>query len=242
MKLKLMLVAVLFLSGCGMLESTDTSGTTDQIDVKVTQVIDGDTIKIIYEGEEVTVRYLLIDTPETNHPRLGKQPLGSEATEENRRLIESGDVSIEFDVGDRFDDYDRLLAYIYVDGESVQEQMLASGLARVAYVFPPNTRHLDDFEQVEQVAKDSQTGIWQYENYSTDRGFDSEAYGQEPTSTPSTPPKEATTDCDIKGNINRSGNKIYHLPSDSSYEQTNPEEWFCSEQEAKNAGFKGVGQ
>ncbi|AQU80000.1 nuclease [Planococcus faecalis] len=242
MKLKLMLVAVLFLSGCGMLESTDTSGTTDQIDVKVTQVIDGDTIKIIYEGEEVTVRYLLIDTPETNHPRLGKQPLGSEATEENRRLIESGDVSIEFDVGDRFDDYDRLLAYIYVDGESVQEQMLASGLARVAYVFPPNTRYLDDFEQVEQVAKDSQTGIWQYENYSTDRGFDSEAYGQEPTSTPSTPPKEATTDCDIKGNINRSGNKIYHLPSDSSYEQTNPEEWFCSEQEAKNAGFKGVGQ
>ncbi|KAA0958513.1 thermonuclease family protein [Planococcus kocurii] len=242
MKLKLMLVAVLFLSGCGMLESTDTSGTTDQIDVEVTQVIDGDTIKIIYEGEEVTVRYLLIDTPETNHPRLGKQPLGSEATEENKRLIESGDVSIEFDVGDRFDDYDRLLAYIYVDGESVQEQMLASGLARVAYVFPPNTRYLDDFEQVEQVAKDSQTGIWQYENYSTDRGFDSEAYGQEPTSTPSTPPKEATTDCDIKGNINRSGNKIYHLPSDSSYEQTNPEEWFCSEQEAKNAGFKGVGQ
>lgn len=242
MKLKLMLVAVLFLSGCGMLESTDTSGTTDQIDVEVTQVIDGDTIKIIYEGEEVTVRYLLIDTPETNHPRLGKQPLGSEATEENKRLIESGDVSIEFDVGDRFDDYDRLLAYIYVDGESVQEQMLASGLARVAYVFPPNTRYLDDFEQVEQVAKDSQTGIWQYENYSTDRGFDSETYGQEPTSTPSTPPKEATTDCDIKGNINRSGNKIYHLPSDSSYEQTNPEEWFCSEQEAKNAGFKGVGQ
>ncbi|MGE6370932.1 thermonuclease family protein [Planococcus kocurii] len=242
MKLKLMLVAVLFLSGCGMLESTDTSGTTDQIDVEVTQVIDGDTIKIIYEGEEVTVRYLLIDTPETNHPRLGKQPLGSEATEENKRLIESGDVSIEFDVGDRFDDYDRLLAYIYVDGESVQEQMLASGLARVAYVLPPNTRYLDDFEQVEQVAKDSQTGIWQYENYSTDRGFDSEAYGQEPTSTPSTPPKEATTDCDIKGNINRSGNKIYHLPSDSSYEQTNPEEWFCSEQEAKNAGFKGVGQ
>lgn len=243
MKLKLMLFTLLFLSGCGMLESTDTSGTTDQIDVEVTQVIDGDTIKIMYEGEEVTVRYLLIDTPETNHPRLGKQPLGSEATEENKRLIESGDVSIEFDVGDRFDDYDRLLAYIYVDGESVQEQMLAAGLARVAYVFPPNTRYLDDFEQVEQVAKDSQTGIWQYENYSTDRGFDSEAYGQEPNGNASPFTEEATNgDCDIKGNINRSGNKIYHLPSGSSYEQTNPEEWFCSEQEAKDAGFKGVGQ
>ncbi|WP_142826146.1 thermonuclease family protein [Planococcus soli] len=240
MKLILMLLALFFLSGCGMLESTDTSGTTDRIDVEVTQVIDGDTIKIIYEGEEVTVRYLLMDTPETNHPRLGEQPLGKEATEANKRLIESGDVSIEFDVGDRFDDYDRLLAYIYVDGESVQEQMLESGLARVAYVFPPNTRYLDDFEQAEQVAKEDGTGIWQYENYSTDRGFNSDAYGQEDA--PSSAEEQTNRDCDIKGNINRSGNKIYHLPSDSSYEQTNPEEWFCSEQEAEDAGFRGVGQ
>src|SRR5690606_19654761 len=76
MKLKLMLLASLFLSGCGLLESTDTSGTTDRIDVEVTQVIDGDATKIICEGAEVTVRYLLMDTPETNHPRLGEQPLG----------------------------------------------------------------------------------------------------------------------------------------------------------------------
>ncbi|TWT07332.1 thermonuclease family protein [Planococcus sp. CPCC 101016] len=244
MRLKfILLLALFFLSGCGMLESTDTAGTTDQIDVEVTQVIDGDTIKIMYEGKEVTVRYLLMDTPETNHPRLGEQPLGKEATEENKRLIESGDVSIEFDVGDRFDDYDRLLAYIYVDGESVQEQLLEAGLARVAYVFPPNTRYLDDFEKAEQIAEESGTGIWQYENYSTDRGFDSEAYGQQPAGNASpsnqTP---ANGDCDIKGNINRSGNKIYHLPSDSSYEQTNPEEWFCTEQEARDAGFRGVGQ
>lgn len=243
MKLKLILLTLFLLSGCGLLESTDTSGTTDQIDVEVTQVIDGDTIKIIYEGEEVTVRYLLVDTPETNHPRLGEQPLGKEATEANKELIESGDVSIEFDVGDRFDDYDRLLAYIYVDGKSVQEQLLASGFARVAYVFPPNTRYLDDFEQAEQIAKEEEAGIWQYENYSTDRGFDANAYGQEPSGN-STPATEGQTngDCDIKGNINRSGNKIYHLPTDSSYEQTNPEEWFCSEQEALDAGFRGVGQ
>ena len=227
-----------------MLESTDTAGTTDHIDVEVIQVIDGDTIKIMYEGKEVTVRYLLIDTPETNHPRLGEQPLGKEATEENKRLIESGDVSIEFDVGDRFDDYDRLLAYIYVDGESVQEQLLESGLARVAYVFPPNTRYLDNFEKAEQIAKESTTGIWQYENYSTDRGFDSEAYGQQPAGNANPPAGTPTAngDCDIKGNINRNGNKIYHLPSDSSYKQTNPEEWFCTEQEAEDAGFRGVGQ
>ena len=223
------------LSGCGLLDSTDTSGTEERIGVEVTSVIDGDTIKIMYEGKEVTVRYLLVDTPETNHPRLGEQPLGKEATAANKRIINSGNVTIEFDVGDRFDDYGRLLAYIYVDGESVQELLVESGMARVAYVYPPNTRYLDEFERAEQGAKDAGTGIWQYENYSTSRGFNSDAYG-------STAPPAATDDCRIKGNINRSGKKIYHMPGEGSYEQTNPEEWFCTEQEAQQAGFRSTGQ
>lgn len=238
MKYILAIVCLLLLSGCGLIDSTDTSGTTDRIDVDVTSVIDGDTIKIMYEGKEETVRYLLIDTPETNHPKLGEQPLGKEATKENKRIIESGDVSIEFDVGDRFDDYGRMLAYIYVDGESVQEQMLKSGLARVAYVYPPNTRYVDDFENVEQQAKDAGIGIWEFENYSTNRGFNSDAYGTAPVPNE----KETEKKCAIKGNINRSGNKIYHMPGSGSYEQTNPEEWFCSEQEAREAGFRSASQ
>lgn len=237
-QLTVLLAAFLLLAGCNLLDSTDTGGTTEQIEVEVTSVIDGDTIKIMYEGKEETVRYLLVDTPETNHPRLGKQPLGSEATAENKRLIESGDVSIEFDVGDRFDDYGRLLAYLYVDGESVQEQLLEAGLARVAYVYPPNTRYIDDFEEVEATAKEAGIGIWEFENYSTERGFDSAAYGKESGSSKKDSPEN---DCRIKGNINRNGNKIYHMPGEGSYEQTNPEEWFCSEQEAQEAGFRSTG-
>ncbi len=230
-----LLLLLTILSGCGLLESTETSGSKDQIDVEVTSVIDGDTIKIMYDGKEETVRYLLIDTPETNHPRLGEQPLGKEATAANKQLINSGDVTIEFDVGERFDDFGRLLAYIYVDGESVQEQLIESGMARVAYVFPPNTRYLDDFERAEQQAKDAGIGIWEYENYSTDRGFNADAFGGASTS-------DTPGDCQIKGNINRSGKKIYHMPGESSYEQTNPEQWFCTEQEAQQAGFQSTGQ
>lgn len=229
------LFAVLLLSGCGLLESSDTGGEQEQIDVEVISVIDGDTIKIEYEGKEETVRYLLIDTPETNHPRLGEQPLGPEATAENKRLIESGDVSIEFDVGGRFDDYGRLLAYIYVDGESVQEQLLESGFARVAYVFPPNTRYLDQFEESEQTAKKAGIGVWEYSNYATDRGFEEDAYGK------SNQKPAKSGDCQIKGNINRSGDKIYHLPEENSYAQTNPEQWFCTEQQARDAGFRSTG-
>lgn len=234
-KLTSLLLVLAILSGCGFIESTGTSGSNDQSEVEVTSVIDGDTIKIMYEGKEETVRYLLIDTPETNHPRLGEQPLGKEATAANKRLINSGDVTIEFDVGERFDDYGRMLAYIYVDGQSVQEQLLESGVARVAYVFPPNTRYLDDFEQAEQQAKDAGAGIWEYENYSTSRGFDADAYGE-------TSATNADDSCQIKGNINSSGKKIYHMPGESSYEQTNPEQWFCTEKEAQQAGFQSTGQ
>ncbi|MET3575331.1 thermonuclease family protein [Bhargavaea ullalensis] len=161
----------------------------DLIPVKLVKTIDGDTIKIKYEGKEQNVRYLLIDTPETNHPRLGKQPFGEQAKERNRELLAKGEVSIEFDVGNRKDKYDRLLAYVYVDGESVEEKLLEEGLARVAYVYPPNTRHLDRFEKAEKRAKDKGIGIWSIEDYATDRGFDKEkaeeveeAPGSEPAS------------------------------------------------------------
>lgn len=232
------LMITLLLAGCNLPGATDTGGTTDRAAVEVTEVIDGDTVKILYDGKETTVRYLLVDTPETNHPRFGEQPLGSEATERNRELIEQAQqIEIEFDVGDRFDDYDRLLAYFYADGESIQEQLLEEGFARVAYVFPPNTRYVDEFREAEAEAKNAGIGIWEYENYSTDRGFNEDAYGHSEAVSP-----DRDDDCRIKGNINRSGNKIYHMPGSPSYEETNPEQWFCTEQQARDAGFRSSGQ
>jgi micrococcal nuclease len=149
---------------------------SDLIPVELVKTIDGDTIKIMYEGKEQNVRYLLIDTPETNHPRLGKQPFGEKAKERNRELLNSGKLEIEFDIGGKTDKYDRLLAYIYIDGVSVQEKLLEEGLARVAYVYPPNTRHLDAYKKAEEKAKKAGIGIWTLEDYATDRGFDSEMH------------------------------------------------------------------
>lgn len=144
------------------------------IPVELVRTIDGDTIKIRYGGKEQNVRYLLIDTPETNHPQLGKQPFGEQAKERNRELLADGEVAIEFDIGQRTDKYGRLLAYVYVNGESVQENLLEEGLARVGYVYPPSTRHLERFELAEKRAKDKGFGIWSIEDYATERGFDAE--------------------------------------------------------------------
>ena len=236
MKFKLLLFSfllMLLLWGCSI-ESDTPSEVGERIDVELVSVIDGDTIRIIMDGQEETVRYLLIDTPETNHPQSGQQPLGPEATAENKRLLESGNVSVELDIGDRYDQYGRLLAYVYADEKSVQEHLLESGLARVAYVFPPSTSKLDEFQQAEQLAKERKIGIWEFDGYVHNRGFDEERYGNSSTS-------QNNGECKIKGNINRNGDKIYHMPHEHSYEQTNPEEWFCSEEEARSAGFRSTG-
>ncbi|RKJ57618.1 nuclease, partial [Butyricicoccus sp. 1XD8-22] len=50
---------------------------------------DGDTIKINYNGSTELVRFLLVDTPETNHPSLGLQPYGEEAKEFTKQLLEN---------------------------------------------------------------------------------------------------------------------------------------------------------
>ena len=215
-----------------------TNGTTEQIPVEVVEVTDGDTIKVKYNGNTEKVRYLLIDTPETNHHTLGKQPFGEEAKKRNKEILNSGDVTIEFDVGGRLDDYGRMLAYIYVDGESVQEILLKEGLARTAYIFPPNTRYLDDFEEASEIAKEKSIGIWETDDYVTNRGFDASVISNNNTKEEISSSKK----CNIKGNINRQGKKIYHLPSGKYYEQTNPEEWFCTEHEAAQAGYKKSGE
>lgn len=155
-------------------------GTIDPIPATLVRPVDGDTAVFAFDAdsdgkqEEFSARFLLIDTPETRHPKLGKQPLGDEAKERTAQLLKQGEITLEFDVGQRLDKYSRILVYVYVDGKSVQETLLEEGMARVAYVYPPNTRYLDEFEAKQKIAKNKGIGVWSIDNYVTDRGFNSD--------------------------------------------------------------------
>lgn len=213
------------------------------------EVIDGDTIRVKYNGSSEKVRLLLVDTPETNHETLGEQPYGPEAKQFVKQLLDGQQtVYLEFDVSYR-DKYKRLLAYVYTEeGISVQEQLLKNGLARVAYIYDPNTKHVDWFKSIQKTAQKSATGIWSVEDYVTNRGYDKEAYY---AAVKEDNEKESKTDettdaanssnndnsCEIKGNINSKGNKIYHMPGQQDYDNTVPEEMFCTVEEAEAAGF-----
>ena len=63
---------------------------SDSAVVQVVRVIDGDTIRVCCVfGDQVTIRYIGIDTPETKHPTKEVEPYGTEASEANRKLPET---------------------------------------------------------------------------------------------------------------------------------------------------------
>lgn len=158
------------------IEKTKSSSQTDskiddnQIPVELVRTIDGDTAVFLVDGEEVSARYLLIDTPESKHPNSCEQPFAKEASKRNDELLRSGQISIEFDGPER-DKYDRLLVYVFVDGKSVQETLLEEGYARVAYLYDPPYKYLDSFKAAENRAKENRVNIWSLNRYVSNNGF-----------------------------------------------------------------------
>lgn len=76
-------------------------------------------------------------------------------------MFDQGDVKEKY----RVDWEPRYLAYIFIDGELLQDILVKEGLARVAYVQEPNTTYLNLLENSEASAKMNMVGIWSIENY-----------------------------------------------------------------------------
>jgi len=124
------------------------------------RVVDGDTIKLA-GGERL--RYIGIDSPESVDPRRPVEPLGREASEHNRGLVEGRSIRIELDVQER-DRYGRLLGYVYVRGDDGRElfvnaEMVRAGYARVS-TYPPNVRHESHLLELEREARQERRGLW----------------------------------------------------------------------------------
>jgi len=239
---------VLITAGC----STN-STSADDTNAKVVKVVDGDTLDVEFNGKTERIRLLLVDTPETVHPSKPVEPFGPEASKFAKETLSNQRVKLEFDVSER-DKYGRLLAYVWIDGKMFNELLLEKGLARVAYVYPPNVKYVDPFRAIQSKAQKEELGIWSIENYATDRGFDDSAAKKNSKASENSKPSIQTKDSSssksnqpsigsckkptIKGNISSKGDKIYHVPGGQSYESTKAEKMFCSEEDAEAAGFR----
>lgn len=230
-------------------KESDTISDYPIFDATIVSVSDGDTFTISFDGREEKVRLLLVDTPETVDPRKGVQPYGPEASEFTKSLLKSGtNVEVEKDVSER-DKYGRFLAYVYVDGKMINELLLEKGLARVAYVYAPNTRYVDRFNDIQNQARQDKVGIWSIEDYVHSDGYNSDGtkednninnQGSKKNPYQNNPKDDQETNKSCKGKIKGNANSnIYHIPGGSYYESTGDNiVWFCSEQEAQDAGFR----
>lgn len=138
--------------------STLTIAANTRIEVKFKKCTDGDTAHFLINGEDTTVRFLAIDTPEYTKE---KEPFGKEASEFTCQALKSADViELEYDDGSETrDKYGRDLAWVFVDGELLQKELVNAGLAEVRYVYG-DYAYTDELYEAQELAKQKKLMMW----------------------------------------------------------------------------------
>lgn len=198
----------------------------EELGGKVIGVSDGDTLTILTSSNSrIKIRLAEIDAPELS------QPYGAKSKIALSDLV-FGEVVIIRDT--TIDRYGRTVGRIYTKSIDVSAEMVSQG---AAWVY---TKYLTDptLLGLQNEAQQKQLGLWKLENSVPPWDWRS---GQRK---PVTLIQEANDNaCAIKGNINRNGVRIYHIPGSRNYSETKintdrGERWFCSQREAQEAGWR----
>jgi endonuclease YncB( thermonuclease family) len=229
-------IAVLLLPA--MAEAADISG--------VPKIREGDQIQI----GSTRIRLGGIDAPPVDQLCLNNMgerwTCGAAARDELIKHVENKSWTCHVRQTDR---RGRLVARCDVDGEDIQKWMVKSGWA-LAYV-----RFSRDYEADEKAARDAKAGMWQGAFIAP---WDWRVRNKKTTILGATkPPANAhaillasasgpvapSPDCTIKGNVNRSGECIYHRPTSRWYAKIQMNvakgtRWFCSVDDAEAAGCR----
>ena len=206
------------------------------------RVVDGDTMKLKLDetGEIITLRLLLVDTPESVKKGVDPQPYSIEASNFTKSTLLSGDtVYIEYDEGDKTDKYGRHLGYLWFysnddcNWQMFNEKLISEGYARVGYIYSQK-RYLNKLYKAQDYEKLNKLNIWSVEGYVTNKGFDVDAYNLN------------SRKSNTENNLNNSS-----LKTDNVYANSNSKKYHSNknahnmkdsiemtEEEAKNKGYQ----
>ena len=188
---------------------------------KVVGISDGDTFTLLtVEDEQVKIRLAQIDAPESG------QPYGSRSKQALSGLIYGKYVQVKLETTDR---YGRIVGTPLVGDLDVCQEMVRMG---AAWAYREYLRD-QGLLTLEAKAKAEKRGLW----------GQSEAQNTTPWEWRRSGAGNQSGRCQIKGNINSKGDRIYHVPGSSSYGATRineakGERWFCNEAEARAAGWR----
>jgi endonuclease YncB( thermonuclease family) len=198
------------------------------------QAKDGDSLEV----NGIRIRLYGIDAPELSQTcnRDGtKWSCGREAFDHLAKLVNGREVRCSQNGKDQFD---RVLAKCTINGFEINRIVVERGFA-IAF-----RKYSNDYVAAESQAKAAGRGIWAGEFRSpADERADARAERSSSSARVSTRPvvrslSSTSSSCRIKGNHSRKGEWIYHLPGMPYYEQTRAEQMFCTEAEARAAGYR----
>lgn len=190
-------------------------------------VVDGDT----FDLDGVRYRIHGIDAPEAGQncstKKGGTWECGQAALTALEEIVFSAS-RVHCDRGTP-DGYGRIVAVCWADERDIGQALVERGLAW-AFV-----KYSSDYVADEAAARTSGEGIWAAKSepawvYREERWASFGSQAPDPN-------------CPIKGNINREGEHIYHMPWSPAYAKTKispskGERWFCDEAEAIAAGWR----
>jgi endonuclease YncB( thermonuclease family) len=200
------------------------------------EVIDGDSLKVA--GTEI--RLFGVDAPEfaqscfSNGSAVACGAMAKDALE---GMIGNAKLSC---VARDTDTFGRAVATCRISGIDLGQALVESGWATAF------RRYGDDYVAAENRARATRAGIWRWDFQQPEDFRRSQQEEAEPrrfaqvTTPPSAPARSYQNDgqCLIKGNHSRRGDWIYHLPGMPYYDATRAEAYFCTEEQARAAGYR----
>ena len=197
------------------------------------RALDGDSLVVGVQE----VRLFGIDAPELNQTCQqdgASWPCGQIAKEQLAQLVAGQTVECR---GQGKDPYGRVVAVCAIGYDELNRIMAEQGWA-LAY-----RQFSDNYVAAEMQAKAQRLGIWgsefvMPEEFRMAQSMRDLPSSPQPRAQPTRQSTRSANGCLIKGNRNRRGQWIYHLPGMPYYEQTRAEEVFCSEAAAQAAGYR----
>jgi len=128
---------------------------------KIIRIVDGDTIVIEYDGKYEKVRMLCVNTPESVHSDAKQNiPMGKVASKYTQKKLTGKYVNLEFEIDRLRGHYGRLLAYVFVDGQNFNMDLVRQGLSPYYTKYGKSEKYDSEFRSAEKLARKEKLNIW----------------------------------------------------------------------------------
>jgi len=114
-----------------------------------------------YNGKYEKVRLLCVNTPESVHPDKKQNiPMGKVASRYTQKKLTDKYVKLEFEIKKIRGNHGRLLAYVFVDGQNLNLDLVRQGLSPYYTKYGKSEKYDPEFRAAEKLARKEKLNIW----------------------------------------------------------------------------------